>query len=176
MCGFRTCAVLAAWLFVVVTLPACSLLQQLQQVFPQTELPPQPPVPPEAAPPPPPSAASQAPPSPDEAQAEMTQWLHEHGYKSFQISAILGDARDESGFNPCIQGRGGFSYTFQWSGRRLAQLHEFAHTNGCPQLRVQMAFADYELRNEPKFACFWNATTAGEAYAALRRGFGRGSC
>jgi hypothetical protein len=106
----------------------------------------------------------------------MTQWLWEHGYKDFQISAILGDARDESGFNPCIQGPGGFSYTFQWSGRRLAQLHEFAHTNGCPHIRTQMAFADWELRNQPQFACFWNATTAGEAYTALRRGFGRGSC
>jgi tail lysozyme len=175
MCRFRTCAVLAAWLVVMLALPACSLLQQLQQVFPPTQLPPQPPVPVEAAPAPPPPQ-SLAPPSPDEAQAEMTQWLRDHGYKSFQISAILGDARDESGFNPCIQGPGGFSYTFQWAGRRLAQLHEFAHTKGCPQLQVQMAFADWELRNQPQFACFWSATTAAGAYAALRRGFGRGSC
>lgn len=172
----RSCAAPAAWILVVLTLPACSLVERFQSIFPPTELPPQPPLPPEAAPPPPPQPQSLAPPSPAEAQAEMTQWLHDHGYKSFQISAILGDARDESGFNPCIHGPGGFSYTFQWAGRRLAQLHEFAHTNGCPQLHVQMAFADWELRNQPQFACFWNATTAGEAYAALRRGFGRGSC
>ena len=176
MCRFRTCAVFAAWLFVVLTLPACSLFQQIQQILPSSPLPPQPPVPTTPPPPAPPPPQSEAPPSPDEAQAEMTQWLHDHGYKDFQISAILGDARDESGFNPCIRGPGDLRYTFQWGGRRLAQLHEFAHTDGCPRLHVQMAFADYELRNEPKFACFWNATTAGEAYAALRRGFGRGSC
>ncbi len=168
----RTWAAIAAWISVTHLLSACSLVERFQSVFPPSQLPPAPPGPPEQPPPP----QSLAPPSPDEAQAEMTQWLRDHGYKSFQISAILGDARDESGFNPCIQGPGGFSYTFQWAGRRLAQLHEFAHTNGCPQLRVQMAFADWELRNQPQFACFWQATTAGEAYAALRRGFGRGSC
>jgi hypothetical protein len=176
MCRFRTCAALAAWLFAVVTLPACSLLQQLQQIFPPTELPPQPPVPAEAAPPPPPPVASQAPPSRDEARAEIAQWLSTHGYRDFQISALLGHARDESNFNVCIRGVGDLSYTFQWGGRRLEQLHEFAHTNGCPHIRTQMAFADWELRNEPKFACFWAATTEAGAYAALRRGFGRGSC
>jgi len=39
-----------------------------------------------------------------------------------------------------------------------------------------LAYADKELRNDPKFSCFWGARTQAEAYAALRRGFGRGSC
>ena len=58
----------------------------------------------------------------------------------------------------------------------LQRLHDFAHTSGCPQLHTQLAFADKELRNETKFSCFWEATTERAAYAALRRGFGRGSC
>jgi hypothetical protein len=39
-----------------------------------------------------------------------------------------------------------------------------------------LAFADAELRNEPKYSCFWRTTTESAALAALRRGFGRGSC
>jgi len=160
----------------VLALSACSLLQQVQQILPPSPLPPQPFVTEAPVPPAPPPPQSLAPPSPDEARAEIARWLSMHGYKDFQISAVLADARDESGFNPCIRGAGDLSYTFQWGGRRLARLHEFAHTNGCPQLHTQLAFADWELRNEPKFGCFWRATTTAAAYAALRRGFGRGSC
>ncbi|HVH79860.1 MAG TPA: hypothetical protein VM782_10745, partial [Stellaceae bacterium] len=79
-------------------------------------------------------------------------------------------------FRPCAAGPAGLSYTFQWGGTRLQQLHAFAHTDGCPQLHTQLAFADKELRSDAKYACFWEATTEPAAYAALRRGFGRGSC
>jgi hypothetical protein len=175
MCRFRAWAVIAAWISLVPMLSACSLFQQIQQILPPSPLPPQPPIPVQPEPPPPPPE-SLTPPSPDEARAEIGQWLATHGYRDFQIAALLGHARDESNFNVCIRGVGDLSYTFQWGGRRLAQLHEFAHTNGCPQLHTQLAFADWELRNEPKFGCFWSATTAAGAYAALRRGFGRGSC
>ena len=43
-------------------------------------------------------------------------------------------------------------------------------------LEKQLAFADSELRNEPAYSCFWDASTKAAAVAALRRGFGRGSC
>ena len=116
------------------------------------------------------------PPPADEAEAEIVRWFSAAGYRDFQVQALVQHARAESGFRPCARGPGGYNYTFQWSGTRLRQLHEFAHTSGCPQLDTQLAFADRELRDDPKYACFWDATTEPAAYAALRRGFGRGSC
>ena len=134
------------------------------------------PFPPQPAPPPPPPPVSLELPSSDEARDEIWRWFLTHGYKEFQAQALLEHARTESGFNPCAAGPGGFHYTFQWGGLRLQQLQEFAHTSGCPQLHTQLAFADHELRDEPRFSCFWQATDEESAYAALRRGFGRGSC
>jgi hypothetical protein len=119
---------------------------------------------------------SREPPSPEEARAEIARWLSTAGYRDFQVEALVEHARTESGFRPCARGAGDLSYTFQWGGTRLRQLHEFARTSGCPRLDKQLAFADKELRNDPKFSCFWGATTEPAAYAALRRGFGRGSC
>jgi len=97
-------------------------------------------------------------------------------YQPFQAEALMEHAEIESGFHPCIAGAADLRYTFQWSGTRLQRLHEFARTQGCPELDTQLAFADKELRNEPRFSCFWGATTEPAALAALRRGFGRGSC
>jgi hypothetical protein len=104
------------------------------------------------------------------------QWLHDHGYQDFQIQALVEHARTESGFRACAVGPGGYHYLYQWSSTRLQQLQRFARTDGCPQLHAQLAFADRELRDDPKFACFWNATSEPAAYAALRRGFGGGAC
>src|SRR6202011_4916349 len=111
-----------------------------------------------------------------EARGEITRWLAAAGYRDFQVAALVEHAKGESGFNACIAGPGGLRYLFQWGGTRLQRLQEFAHTSGCPQIRTQLAFADRELRDEPKFACFWQARTQTAAYAALRRGFGGGSC
>jgi hypothetical protein len=116
------------------------------------------------------------PPAPDEARAEIYQWFMKAGYKEFQAQALMEHAQAESGFRACATGPGGYRYLYQWSSTRLRQLHEFAHTDGCPQIHTQLAFADKELRNDPKFSCFWNATNESGAYAALRRGFGGGSC
>jgi hypothetical protein len=126
--------------------------------------------------PPPPPPLSLTPPSPDEARAEIVNWFSARGYRDFQVAALVDHARAESGFRPCAVGPADLRYTYQWGGTRLRQLHEFAHTDGCPQLHTQLAFADKELRNDPKYGCFWGATTETGAYAALRRGFGRGSC
>lgn len=122
----------------------------------------------------PPQAAG--PPTPETARAEIVDWLHTHGYRDFQIQALVEHARTESGFRACAVGPGGYHYLFQWSSTRLDQLHRFARTDGCPHLHAQLAFADHELRDDPKFACFWDATSEPAAYAALRRGFGGGSC
>ena len=115
-------------------------------------------------------------PSPGQTYAEIVKWFTAKGYRQFQVDALVEHARAESGFRPCAVGPADLRYTFQWGGTRLRQLHEFAHTSGCPQLDTQLAFADKELRNDAKYACFWNATTEPAAYAALRRGFGAGSC
>ncbi len=106
----------------------------------------------------------------------MIRWLAAAGYKDFQIAALATHAAAESGFRPCAIGPGDLRYLFQWGGTRRQRLQAFAHTSDCPHLRTQLAFANRELRDEPKFACFWQATGERAAYAALRRGFSRGSC
>lgn len=165
----RDCAEIAAWLFLMLSMSACSLLQLAAPPTNPGEMPPQPQ---------PLFAAPQAlyPPAPEAAHAEIVQWFHDHGYQDFQIQALVEDARTESGFRACARGPGGYHYLYQWSGTRLEQLHEFAGYSGCPQLHTQLAFADHELRDDPKFACFWGATSEPAAYSALRRGFGQGSC
>jgi len=175
MRGARACAAGAAWIFVMVSMSACSVFEGLQLPVPES-VPPSP-LPPQPAPlfgTLPPQASG--PPTPEAAHAEMVDWLHKHGYQDFQIQALVEHARTESGFRACAIGPGGYHYLYQWSSTRLEQLERFAGYSGCPQLHMQLAFADNELRNDPKFACFWNATTEPDAYAALRRGFGRGSC
>lgn len=122
---------------------------------------------------PPPLAA---PATPAAVQAEITRWFLAAGYREFQVSALLADARDESGYRPCAAGPAGLRYLYQWGGRRLQRLREFAAGGGCPPLDTQLAFADSELRSQPQFACFWDTATGPAALSALRRGFGRGSC
>jgi hypothetical protein len=167
----RTYAAVAVWILILLALSACGLIPEPPPL--ETAFSPLP-----APPPPEPPAASQrqAPPSPAEARAEITKWLTDAGYKPFQVAALLEHAKAESGFNACISGASDLRYLFQWGGRRRQQLQEFAKTSGCPQIRTQLAFADKELRNDPKFTCFWNGRTQSEAYAMLRRGFGQGSC
>jgi hypothetical protein len=121
-----------------------------------------------------PSAAE--PSIPGQVQTAIYRWFLQAGYPSFQAAALVDHARIESGFNPCIRGRGGLRYTYQWGGIRLQRLHEFAGTRTCPPLAKQLAFADNELRNNPNFSCFLSTATRGAAVAALRRGFGRGRC
>jgi hypothetical protein len=171
----RTYAARAAWIPLLLALSACSGLEFLEPPPLETAFNPAPPPPfPEPAPSPKPERTG--PPTPESARAEVALWLHKNGYKEFQVSALLGHARDESNFNACITGPGGLRYLFQWGGTRLDQLQKFANTSGCPQIHTQLAFADKELRNDPKFSCFWGAHNADEAYTALRRGFGRGAC
>jgi hypothetical protein len=173
----RTYAARAAWLLILLAVSACSGLEALAPPPLETAFSPLPaPPPPEPPPQTPPAPQRTAPPSPEAARAEITRWLATSGYKDYQISALLGHARDESNFNACITGPGGLRYLFQWGGTRLEQLQKFAHTSGCPQIHTQLAFADKELRHDPKFSCFWGAHTASDAYAALRRGFGHGAC
>lgn len=154
----------------MLSMSACSIFEDLEPPPLQTAFNPLPP------PPAPPIPESTTPPSPAEARAEIADWLSQAGYQPFQVTALLEHAKVESGFQACAAGAGDLRYLFQWGGTRLQQLHKFAHHSGCPQLKTQLAFADRELRNDPKFACFWDAKTEAAAYTALRRGFGRGSC
>ena len=131
-----------------------------------TSVPPLPPFPP------PPSQPA----TPGQVRAEIARWFAAAGYRDFQVAALVEHARIESGFHPCIAGAADLRYLYQWGGTRLQQLYRFAGGRFCPPLDTQLAFANDELRNEPKFACFWRTSTASAALAALRRGFGRGSC
>jgi hypothetical protein len=123
--------------------------------------------------PPPPRAESS---TPQGVHGEIIRWFSSAGYRGFQAEALAEHAKMESGFRPCAAGAAGLRYTFQWGGTRLQRLHEFAGARLCPPLDKQLAFADAELRNEPKYSCFWQTTTRSAALAALRRGFGGGSC
>jgi hypothetical protein len=165
------CAVIAAWLFVMLFTSACSVLDFASPPPLDTAFNPLPPPPA----PPTPSQSSTLP-SPEEARAEIYRWFMTHGYQQFQAMALMEHAETESGYRPCAAGPGGYHYLYQWSGTRLEQLQRFAGYAGCPQLRTQLAYTDRELRTDPKFSCFWGAKTEDAAYAALRRGFGRGSC
>jgi hypothetical protein len=122
----------------------------------------------------PPSAAE--PSTPDQVQTAIYRWFLKAGYPAFQAAALVDHARIESGLNPCIGGRGGWRYTYQWGGTRLQRLYEFAGTRSCPPLAKQLAFADDELRHNPNFSCFLTTSTREAAATALRRGFGRGRC
>jgi hypothetical protein len=113
---------------------------------------------------------------PAQVRAEIIRWFSAAGYKDFQAEALAEHAKIESGFRPCAAA-GGRRYTYQWSGQRLRRLNDAAGGRGlCPPLDKQLAFANAELRSVPGYSCFWRATTKSAAVAALRRGFGRGSC
>jgi hypothetical protein len=127
-----------------------------------------------AQPAPPPAIGPDA--SPGQVRAEIIRWFTKAGYQIPQVEAMVEHAKIESGFRPCATNGSSLRYTYQWSGARLRRLRDFAGTSGCPTLEKQLAFADYELRNEPNYSCFWNQTTPSGALRALRRGFGHGSC
>jgi hypothetical protein len=122
----------------------------------------------------PPPAAE--PSTPGQVQTANYNWFLQAGYSPHQAAALVDHARLESGLNPCVSGRGGVRYTYQWNGTRLQRLYEFAGTRSCPPLAKQLAFADNELRSNPNYSCFLSASTRDAAAAALRRGFGRGRC
>ena len=148
-------------------LAACSFLDMAPPPPLSAAPPPLPPFPP-----PPPAEPS----TPGRVRGEIARWFASAGYRDFQVAALIEHARIESGFQPCVAGAADLRYLYQWGGTRLQRLHKFAGAPGCPPLDTQLAFANDELRKEPRFACFWDATTASGALAALRRGFGRGSC
>ena len=156
----RSCAAAAG--AVAILLSACSSEPPLR--FPEP--------PPQFATVPPPPEPS----TPAAVRAEIARWFTAAGYRPHQVAALVEHARNESGFHPCIAGAGGLRYTYQWGGRRLQRLRQFAGTLNCPPLGTQLKFADNELRYDAKFSCFWGATSDAGALAALRRGFGRGSC
>ena len=110
-------------------------------------------------------------------RAEIIHWFTRQGYHRAHVEALVDYAQQESGFRPCATNGASLRYLFQWTGERLRKLDDFTRAHGrCPPLDEQLAFADNELRTEPKYWCFWRAQTRAESVAALRRGFGRGSC
>lgn len=168
----RGCAAIAIWVFVAQLLSACSTINFL---WPAAV--PAPPPRPPMVPAPPAAARSFDYSTPDRVRAEIIRWFWRAGYPKIQVEALVDHARNESGFRPCAANGPNLRYTFQWSGARLGRLYQFAGARSrCPPLDKQLAFADYELRSEPNYSCFWRATTRTAALAALRRGFGHGRC
>ena len=161
----RAGAALAVWISVTLLMSACSS---------EIAAPPVTTPPPQARPAPPPQPPVSS--TPQGVHAEIARWFSAAGYREFQVDALVEHAKLESGFRPCAAGAAGLRYTFQWGGTRLERLLEFAGARQCPPLAKQLAFADRELRNDPKYSCFWQTTTKSTALAALRRGFGGGSC
>jgi len=159
----RGSAAIAVWISLTLLLSACSG----EVAAPPVTI---------AAPQPQPIPPRPEPATPQGVYAEIVRWFSAAGYHRFQAEALAEHAKIESGFRPCASGAAGLRYTFQWGGTRLQRLHEFAGARRCPSLDTQLAFADDELRTEPRFSCFWRTTTESAALAALRRGFGRGSC
>ena len=164
MSWVRACAAIAVCISVPLLMSACSSEIAAPPILTAPPLP-------QPAPPP-----RSEPSTPGRVHAEVVRWFSVAGYQRFQVEALAEHARIESGFRPCAAGAAGLRYTFQWGGTRLQRLHEFAGARRCPPLDAQLAFAHRELRNDPKYSCFWQATTKPAALAALRRGFGRGSC
>jgi hypothetical protein len=160
----RAGAAIAAWILLALSIAACS------SAVPPPILTP-PPQPQAAAPP---QVSLSAP--PDRIATEIVRWFSAAGYRRFQAEALADHAMIESGFRPCVAGAADLRYTYQWGGTRLQRLYEFAGTRSCPPLDQQLAFADHELKTDPKFWCFWRTDTRATALAALRRGFGQGSC
>ena len=167
---FKISAATVAWIFLLFSMSACSGIEFLNPPPVETAFnpPPSPPAPPKVS-------QQEGSPSPEAARAEIYRWFMTHGYKGFQAEALMEHAQAESGYRACANG-GPYRYLFQWTGTRLEQLQRIAGYSGCPRIHTQLAFADKELRNEPRFSCFWGATDESSAYLALRRGFGRGSC
>jgi hypothetical protein len=152
------------WISVILLISACSS----EVATPTVTAAPQP----QPAPPP----LRSEPSTPDRVHAELVRWFSAVGYRGFQVEALADHAKIESGFRPCAAGAAGLRYTYQWGGTRLQRLYEFAGAQRCPPLDTQLAFANDELRHDPKYSCFWQTTTRSAALAALRRGFGGGSC
>src|SRR5438477_4763408 len=140
----RAGAAIAAWISIALLLSACAgevsappMVMAAPQVQPASPLP---------------RAESS---TPRGVHAEIVRWFSAAGYRGFQAEALAEHAQIESGFRPCAAGPAGLRYTFQWSGRRLQRLYQFAGARSCPPLEKQLAFADDELRHEPNYACFW---------------------
>ncbi len=162
----RACVAITLSIAVIAALSACST-EPTEQVlrFPE------------------PPAGSQAvaaprvePSTPEQVRNRIYRWFLAAGYPSFQAAALVDHAAIESGFRPCAAGAAGLRYTYQWGGRRLERLYQFSSGHSCPPLDQQLAFANDELRHDPKFSCFLETKTRAAALAALRQGFGGGRC
>jgi hypothetical protein len=107
-------------------------------------------------------------------RAFMLTWFMAHHYSPVQAEAMIRQASIESNLQPCVRSATG-SWLYGWVGTRRRALAAYAGTGGCPALQTQLAFADRELHGQPAFAAFWQASPQ-NAFAVLRRCFGRGQC
>lgn len=107
-------------------------------------------------------------------RAFMLSWFIAHHYSPAHAEAMVHQAYIESNLQPCVRSSTG-SWLYGWVGVRRHALAAYAGTGGCPRLETQLSFADLELHREPAFWGFWRASSE-NAFAVLRRCFGRGQC
>jgi hypothetical protein len=99
------------------------------------------------------------------------------GYSPIAAAGILGNFKQESSLNPSVIGDGGTSGGFgQWHGQRFDNLKSFAQQQGTswqdPQ--TQLAFADHEIRADPKlYQALNSAQTPQQAADIFQNGFER---
>jgi hypothetical protein len=104
----------------------------------------------------------------------VSVWLTQHSYDAPHRDAVLAYIHRESDFDFNLIERTGVC-GFQWAGARRVRVLGIGHGR-CPHWERQVEIADYELRHEPAYSCFFRATTYAGALSAIRRGFGRGHC
>lgn len=106
--------------------------------------------------------------------AFVVAWFMAAGYPAHIARAIDHVAYGESRGDYCVVSDSGFRGLLQWDSQRWSSLRRFAgvHSDRCPPLEKQLAFADIELRQN--FRCFFRARTEGEAYRMFRATFAAG--
>lgn len=103
----------------------------------------------------------------------LSGWMGEHGYPATMRDAVLAYVRSESGFRPDVIKPSG-ACLMQWAGERRRQVLAIGHGH-CPDWRVQMVFADYELRSIACFLPIWKASPR-LIERVFHDRFGRGRC
>lgn len=85
--------------------------------------------------------------------ASIYSALKKAGYPDKVSFALLGNWKQESGFNPKAADGQGAHGLVQWMGGRWTNLHSFAskHNGSIYDLSIQLNYADYELHHNPNY-------------------------
>src|SRR5215469_14536515 len=146
---FKTSAAAVAWIFLLLSMSACSDFEFLKPPPLETAFNPLPPPP---APPNPPQP--EGPPAPEAARVQIYRWFMTHGYKDFQAEALMEHTHAESGYRACANGG---PYTISSNGAACG-------SNNCRDLPA--------IRAVRKSIRSWRSTTRNCATTLNSRAFG----